>query len=322
MTTIRVAKDGDYSVIKNDPFRNATLSWEARGVLAYLLTKPDDWEVRVNDLIKQGPSGRDVMRRILRELTLAGHLHRIRLQRPNGTFEWISELYETPRPPSPEKPSTVQPSVAEPSTANPSIYKRLTPPSTESPSTESPSPARRGKNGHGGDDGAAVADGLDDDRLPFQVSAPPDPDRLESAQYLHSVGVTDHGVISRLSAHPVAALRARWAQVAVGGDPKFWPGRLVKSLRDKPPTATEGQPAPASQPPAPVVDDRQRPAWMDPADWAALTSVQREAYADARLADDGKIVAAFPDLQAQIDTRFRTTTARLLKVYYHERRAA
>jgi hypothetical protein len=191
--------------------------------------------------------------------------------------------------------------------------------------TDSPEPSSKPSiepSSSGGDGDAAVAgQNQDDDRLPFQEMATPDPDRLESAQYLQSVGVADMGVVARLSVHPVAALRARWAQVAVGGDPKYWPGRLVKSLRDKPPTATEGQPVQPAPAAAPAVDDSQRPAWMDPADWAGLTSVQREAYAGARLADDGRIIAAFDDLQAQIDTRFRTTTARLISTY-HERRAA
>ena len=67
---IRTAKDRHhpYVLISRDVFHDTRLSWEARGLLGYLLSKPDDWEIRFANLLHQGPGGRDRMRRILREL--------------------------------------------------------------------------------------------------------------------------------------------------------------------------------------------------------------------------------------------------------------
>jgi len=95
MSTIRVLKDKDYFVAANAPFNNKELSWEARGVLAYLLSKDDGWSIRNEDLYKQGPAGRTKMDRIIKELKDCGHLVRIKSQLPSGKFAWTSILYET-----------------------------------------------------------------------------------------------------------------------------------------------------------------------------------------------------------------------------------
>lgn len=96
MTIIRVKKDKGYFVASNKPFNDKSLSWEARGMLGYLLSKPDDWIVRNVDLYRQGPAGKNKVKRILTQLKNAGYLVRTRIRQPDGTFEWESTLYETP----------------------------------------------------------------------------------------------------------------------------------------------------------------------------------------------------------------------------------
>jgi len=91
-----VKKDKGYFVASNKPFNDKSLSWEARGVLPYLLSKPDDWTVRNGDLYKQGPAGINKVKRMLRELKDAGYLERTRVKKPDGTFEWESTVHETP----------------------------------------------------------------------------------------------------------------------------------------------------------------------------------------------------------------------------------
>ena len=49
------------------------LSWKARGLLIYLLSKPDDWEVRVQQLIDSSPDGKAVVQAIFRELKKYGY---------------------------------------------------------------------------------------------------------------------------------------------------------------------------------------------------------------------------------------------------------
>lgn len=96
MSTIRVRKDGRYFSASNEPFNDTKLSWEARGLMGYLLSKPDDWKISMVDLEKKGPAGTHKLRRMLAELRKAGYMNRIRLTIENNKFDWITEVYENP----------------------------------------------------------------------------------------------------------------------------------------------------------------------------------------------------------------------------------
>ncbi len=65
-------------------------------MLGYLLSKPDDWKVRLYDLVRRGPAGVHKIQRILRELESAGYLRRVRFKRPNGAFDWETTVHEVP----------------------------------------------------------------------------------------------------------------------------------------------------------------------------------------------------------------------------------
>jgi len=91
---IRVNKSENYAMIRNEVLTDKRLSWEARGVLAYLLSKPNHWIVRNADLLAAGNAGRKKMRRILQELKDAGYMHRERERQPDGTFAWVTIIHE------------------------------------------------------------------------------------------------------------------------------------------------------------------------------------------------------------------------------------
>lgn len=97
-TVFRVAKNKDnpYVMIDRRPIENPALSWRAKGVLAYLLSRPDDWVVRLNDLVKRSSDGVYVIRGALKELVKAGHVIR-REERDGGKFkQYVLEVYELP----------------------------------------------------------------------------------------------------------------------------------------------------------------------------------------------------------------------------------
>ena len=73
-----------YTVIDNQILENASLSWAARGLLAYLLSRPDDWRVIVNELTRRGELGRDGIHTLLRELRAAGYVYFKRHREPGG----------------------------------------------------------------------------------------------------------------------------------------------------------------------------------------------------------------------------------------------
>lgn len=47
---IRVLKNKNYTVINNKFLEDKRLSWKAKGLLAYLLSRPDDWKIYMESL--------------------------------------------------------------------------------------------------------------------------------------------------------------------------------------------------------------------------------------------------------------------------------
>ena len=112
-----------YFIMRRDSAQDDKISWEARGVLAYILSKPDDWVVQVKDL-QQKKCGRDKVYRILDELKSAGYLERERRQIENGRFEWGDYLVN--EHPFPENPYTAKPDTVIPYTENKELTKNRT----------------------------------------------------------------------------------------------------------------------------------------------------------------------------------------------------
>jgi DnaD/phage-associated family protein len=104
MSIIRVKKDARYFAASNEPFNDERLSWEARGLMGYLLSKPDDWEVRQMDLERRGPAGGYKIKKMLAELRAYGYVNRYRITNPDQTFTWMTVVYESPsKNPNPSK---------------------------------------------------------------------------------------------------------------------------------------------------------------------------------------------------------------------------
>ena len=68
-------RDG-FVIISKDAVEDERLSWGARGLHHYLLSKPDGWQVIVVHLVKQSPKGRTVVEGLLDELEKFGYIVR------------------------------------------------------------------------------------------------------------------------------------------------------------------------------------------------------------------------------------------------------
>src|SRR5262249_16471772 len=66
-----------FAIIPNAVLEDRRLSGEARGVLAYLLSRPPDWETRPSHLRHMFSCGKERMDRIMRELIDAGYAGRV-----------------------------------------------------------------------------------------------------------------------------------------------------------------------------------------------------------------------------------------------------
>lgn len=93
---IRVDHENHYTVIRNKTLRDSRLSFRARGLLAYLLSLPDETRVSRDTLAKVGPDGERAIRNALQELTAAGYLTRERVRQPNGRLVTETTLRERP----------------------------------------------------------------------------------------------------------------------------------------------------------------------------------------------------------------------------------
>lgn len=119
-TIIRAPRRDRFVIMDQRAVEDERLSWAARGLLGYLLSRPDDWKVLVNDLRKRGDLGRDGIYRLLKELRTIGYARYVRLRdrhgRIRGGFYMIREIADSPHP---DLPDTVEPQTAEPGPANP-----------------------------------------------------------------------------------------------------------------------------------------------------------------------------------------------------------
>jgi len=100
--------DGDWFMAHKGWAEDDDLTWEARGLLAYLFTKPDDWQVQMGDLVNSGPCKKHKLRRVMKELEEAGYADREKKRKDDGTFQWVTTITERP-PPTSSRMESVQP---------------------------------------------------------------------------------------------------------------------------------------------------------------------------------------------------------------------
>lgn len=120
MPTYRVKKDREnpYVMVNKAIAHDFNISWKAKGILLYFLSRPDDWVVREYEAIQNACDGRDSFRAGVKELIKAGYVRRAQERESTGRFTTAEyEVFEAPLSisilvgvdyPSPEKPSTVK----------------------------------------------------------------------------------------------------------------------------------------------------------------------------------------------------------------------
>jgi hypothetical protein len=122
-------KSGFY-ILAHSIAEDNRLSWEARGVLVFLLVKPDDWQVSVAHLVKQGHAGRDKVYGIIKELMDSGYATR---EQARGTGKFSDTTYIIH-----ELPLTAFQEAAAPLTENQEAAPLTGLPLTDSPYTANP----------------------------------------------------------------------------------------------------------------------------------------------------------------------------------------
>ena len=88
MATFRVYKEsGNFVTVHKDFIHDNNISWKAKGILLYLLSRPDDWQIYETELTKHTSDGRDSLRTGIKELEEVGYIKRKRKRDNKGQFK-------------------------------------------------------------------------------------------------------------------------------------------------------------------------------------------------------------------------------------------
>lgn len=89
-----------FAMIENGALEDEGLSWRARGLLAYMLSRPEGWKTSANRLAAQSPGGsegRGAILNALKELEVAGYLIREKVQDDKGRWSTVQTVYGEPQ---------------------------------------------------------------------------------------------------------------------------------------------------------------------------------------------------------------------------------
>ena len=120
MTTRRVVKSNNFSIVSNKIIRDTNLSLKARGLLILMLSLPESWEFSIAGLSTLSGEGKDSIRNGVKELENTGYLTRERKHLPNGKLaEMEYVIYEEPITTVQVQPAQANTVQSEPALENP-----------------------------------------------------------------------------------------------------------------------------------------------------------------------------------------------------------
>lgn len=137
MSIVKISrKQNPFVMIEKSIFEDNTISWAAKGVMGYLLSKPDGWKVNVGDIVNHSPvkengqkkrgNGEEAIYSVLKELRQNGYAEKECIREKGIIVGWNWTVFEvkqqnanTTKTPHPAKPHLVKPDEAKPDEANP-----------------------------------------------------------------------------------------------------------------------------------------------------------------------------------------------------------
>lgn len=96
---VEKSKDNPFVMMDRRPLEKPYLSWKAKGLLAYLLSRPDNWVINFGDLVKRSTDGEHATRAAAHELINARHIKVEKERDEKGKIvKWTYTVYEQPLP--------------------------------------------------------------------------------------------------------------------------------------------------------------------------------------------------------------------------------
>lgn len=88
-----------FTIAPNELLERRDLTYRAKGIMVYLLSRPDGWDLTSEALAAASQEGRDAVRAALRELETVGYIERVKRQNPdNGQWSTVTVIYDRPKP--------------------------------------------------------------------------------------------------------------------------------------------------------------------------------------------------------------------------------
>lgn len=136
MTIIRAERpQNKFAIIRNEVLQDQNLSFRARGILASILSRPDNWRCSAWDLANEGKEGRGAILTALTELETYGYLKRLKMQDSAGQWRTESYVYDQPvddivdkfvnKPVDKSSTGVQKPDLGKPNLGNPTLLKEL-----------------------------------------------------------------------------------------------------------------------------------------------------------------------------------------------------
>lgn len=120
-------RENPYAQIDKAVLKDSRISWQAKGLLGYLLAQPNNWTVQVSDLVKRSTNGRDSVYSIISELVETGYMTKQPRKCVRGRWGGVDyTVYENPTiygPPYTGFPDTGKPDTVSPDTDSPYTEK-------------------------------------------------------------------------------------------------------------------------------------------------------------------------------------------------------
>ena len=105
MSTFRVNKNVNYTVMSNHHLQDRRLSLKAKGLLSYMLSLPDDWDYSLKGLTIGCKDGLDSVRTAVLELEEHGYVRRQKVRNAKGQIiDYDYQVYESPVEDAPAVP--------------------------------------------------------------------------------------------------------------------------------------------------------------------------------------------------------------------------
>ena len=108
MEVIRVIKNKNYTTISNQIFKDKKISLKAKGLMGYLLSLPNDWDLSINGIVSCSKEGRTSIRTVFNELINFGYIERKQIRNKGKFVGYDYFVFEQPKL---QKPTSVKPTL-------------------------------------------------------------------------------------------------------------------------------------------------------------------------------------------------------------------